>query len=307
MHVLLTGAAGFVGAWIADRLAADGHEVVCVVRSSRHDRLTPLGDRISIAEMDLASRRDVRELLNRSKPDAICHAAWMGVAGERRNDASQDANVAIAAELALAAADTGVSVFVGLGSQAEYGPINRIASEDDPCNPTTRYGVAKCQARDAVSRICAASEMRFAWMRIFSLYGPGDNSGWLLPSLIDNLLRGKRPSLTAGEQRWDLLHVEDAARAVGAVLATPDAAGVFNLGSGQAPALRQTLEALRDLIDPELSLGFGEVPYRPDQVMHLQADISRLRIATGWSPVTTLPQGLAEMVAWRRACLDGEG
>jgi len=236
----------------------------------------------------------------RHRPEAICHAAWAGVAGAQRNDASQDANVAISDALTRAAVDAGASVILGLGSQAEYGRLNRIARESDPCAPTTRYGEAKCQAQDAMARVCAASGVRFAWMRIFSLYGPGDNPGWLIPSVIAVLLRGEKPALTAAEQEWDFLHVADAARAIAMVMAAPRAAGVFNLGSGDAPPLRHTIETLRDLIDPALPLGFGEVPYRPDQVMHLQADVTRLREVVGWAPQIGLRQGLAEMVARQR-------
>ncbi|HUS34651.1 MAG TPA: NAD(P)-dependent oxidoreductase, partial [Verrucomicrobiae bacterium] len=74
----------------------------------------------------------------------------------------------------------------------------------------------------------------------------------------------------------------------------------FNLGSGRAESLRKIVETLRDAIDPKLPLGIGEVPYRPDQVMHLEADISKLTKATGWTPATSLEDGLKQTVAWHR-------
>jgi nucleoside-diphosphate-sugar epimerase len=117
------------------------------------------------------------------------------------------------------------------------------------------------------------------------------------------LLAGDRPALTLGEQRWDYLYVDDAVEAlVGAALAS-DSTGVFNLGSGNAVAVRQIVEYVRDLIDPSLSLGFGELPYGAQQIMHLQADISRLHRATGWEPRVTLEQGLRTTVEWSRAQL----
>ncbi len=145
--------------------------------------------------------------------------------------------------------------------------------------------------------------MRFAWIRIFSLYGPRDNPDYMIPSLVEKLLRGEKPSLTAGEQLWDYLYVQDAAEAIVSVGQTAGAEGVFNLGSGRVETIRQTVEQLRDLIDPSLPLGFAEVPYRPDQVMHLQADISRLHAATGWTPRTTLADGLAQTIQWHRSKL----
>ena len=65
-------------------------------------------------------------------------------------------------------------------------------------------------------------------------------------------------------------------------------------------ALSAEQESIRDAIDPSLPLGFGEVPYRPDQVMHLEANVTALSRATGWKPQIPLEQGLADTVAWHR-------
>lgn len=143
--------------------------------------------------------------------------------------------------------------------------------------------------------------MRHAWLRLFSTYGPGDNDGWLIPMLISEMLAGRRPRTTLGTQKWDWLHVDDVARAIVAVAATPKAEGVFNLGSGRAVPVRWAIEHIRDLAAPGMELTFGEIPFRPDQVMHMQADISRLTAATGWAPSIPIEQGLADAVAWYKA------
>ena len=94
--------------------------------------------------------------------------------------------------------------------------------------------------------------------------------------------------------------MEDVARAVLAVATTPTAAGVFNLGSGRASRVRDVVERIRDLAAPGMDLVFGEIPFRPDQVMHMEADVSRLRAATGWHPHISLEEGLEGTVAWYR-------
>ena len=120
----------------------------------------------------------------------------------------------------------------------------------------------------------------------------------MLPSVILALLRGEKPALTLGEQRWDYLYVEDAVDAIWRAATTSSAQGVFNLGSGEAHTIKSIVERVRDLIDHNLPLGFGEVPYRPDQIMHLQADISRLKQVAGWSPQVSLDEGLRRTVDW---------
>ena len=85
-----------------------------------------------------------------------------------------------------------------------------------------------------------------------------------------------------------------------AVAQTPTAEGIFNLGAGEAPVLREVVETIRDRIDRSLPLGFGDIPYRADQVMHLQADTRRLREATGWQPCVPLAEGLTQTIEWYR-------
>jgi nucleoside-diphosphate-sugar epimerase len=127
-----------------------------------------------------------------------------------------------------------------------------------------------------------------------------EEAEWMIPYLIRTLQKGEKPSLTACEQRWDYLFATDAAEAIWQTAVSPAAHGVFNLGSGQVYTLRQIVEQIRDNIDPKLPLGFGEVEYRPDQVMHLEADISRLTAATGWAPGTPIDRGIELDVQWHR-------
>jgi len=133
----------------------------------------------------------------------------------------------------------------------------------------------------------------------FSAYGPADDERHMLPGLIRTLLRREKPALTAGEQVWDYLYVADAVNALCASLEC-EAAGFFNLASGASCLLREFISSVRDYMDPELPLGFGEVQYAPGQVMHMEADISRLRAATGWSPEISLPEGIRRTVDWHK-------
>ncbi|MDE2184667.1 MAG: NAD(P)-dependent oxidoreductase [Alphaproteobacteria bacterium] len=301
MRVFLTGGSGFLGSHVAAELVRRDHGVICLCRNgSRPARLDAVRDAITLEPGDLHRRDQIDAALAKHKPDALCHLAWHGVFNVERNDPRQHDNAAAAGTLASSALAFGVRTIVATGSQAEYGPLNGPARESDALRPTTAYGRAKCEARRTLLELCADAGVRFAWLRVFSLYGPMDNDGWLIPSLIQALLDKRALSLTAGEQIWDFLYVADAARAIADVLETPTAAGDFNLGSGLPVPLRHVIEAVRDLIDPGAMLGFGEIPYRPDQVMHLEADVDRLRHAVGWRPTTNLADGLAQTVAWYR-------
>jgi UDP-glucose 4-epimerase len=297
MRVFITGGAGFLGSYLAADLASEGHEVAVLVRPGTNTwRLVEQRSKIKIIGGSLDDLGSFRIELAAFRPEAVAHMAWRGVANLDRNDPAQARNITHALELAVLCAELGVTVFVGSGSQAEYGPYGRIIREDDATAPTTLYGWAKLAAGAMTGHLCEARGLRFAWLRIFSTYGPKDSPGWLIPNLINTLKQGQRMSLTACEQRWGFLHGRDAASAFRLVLSNQEARGLFNVGSPDAPPLRQTIETIRDLIDPRAELGFGDLPYRSDQVMVLHADVGRLS-ALGWRPTTTLAVGLTETVA----------
>ena len=193
----------------------------------------------------------------------------------------------------------GVDYFLGLGSQAEYGPQQGKIQETSPTQPTNCYGAAKLAAGVVLARTSTASQRKLAWLRLFSSYGPGDDPNWLIPYLIRTLLDGKTPKVTHAAQLWDYIHVDDVAHAIICTL-NAQACGIFNLGSGRAQSLRTTIEYIRDLIDPQIQIAFGEVPYRPDQVMHLEADITALTSTTGWIPKISMEDGLSSLVNYCR-------
>jgi nucleoside-diphosphate-sugar epimerase len=309
MRAFITGATGFLGSHLMELLVREGAAVAILLRPGGNPwRIRELLSRVEIIEGDLAAEKSWEADLARFTPDTVFHLGWHGVGNRHRNDEEQwERNVHGSVALARLAKRLGCRALVGLGSQAEYGPHEGAVSETAATAPTTLYGAAKLAAFHLCRVTLQASKVRFAWLRLFSCYGPKDNPEWLLPSLISALFQRKRPALTAGRQLWDYLYVTDAVRAMACVGACDRAEGAFNLGSGTAFPLRWIVETVRDMIDPFLPLGFDEVPYRPDQVMHLEADISRLRQLTGWKPQVALTDGLANTVRWLAATRRPEG
>ena len=302
MKILLTGATGFVGSYVLRQLVAEqGTEVAALVRHP--DNAWRIRDELSRTHalpVALEDGEGLRKAIDAFRPSHVVHLAWSGVLGKNRNDASQHLNVFHSMRLLELALRVGARHFIGLGSQAEYGPCQARIDESTPTAPTTLYGAAKLSTCLMAARLCEVSGARFAWLRLFSSYGPQDHPEWMIPYLALKLLRGEKPSVTAAEQRWDYIYVEDAAAAIVAVAMAERASGIFNLGSGTAPRLREIIERVRDTIDPALPVGFGEVPYRPDQVMHLEADITRLTRATGWKPKVSPAEGIPRTVDWYR-------
>jgi nucleoside-diphosphate-sugar epimerase len=237
------------------------------------------------------------------RPDALIHCAWRGVGGVDRNAAFQLAeNLPLTLATVRLAAATGCRHWIGLGSQAEYGNPNRQVTEEAPTHPTTAYGEAKLAAGREALALCARLGLTGTWLRVFSTYGPGDHPRWFIPHVIRELLQGRAPQVTRCEQRWDYLYVDDAARAI-AEVARNGCPGVYNLGSGEAPVLRDTLELIRRECGATVSPAYGAVPYREDQVFHLQADLRKLTAVIGWTPRVPLSDGIRATVAYERSLL----
>lgn len=299
-RILVTGAGGFVGAAVVKAAVASAHEVTALVRKDS-SRLATVANRIATHRLDLSDRAALAKAIASARPDVIVHSAWEGVGGALRSGDIQLDNIRTAVALADAGIASGVRKFVGIGSQAEYGRYDRKIVETDLPQPTMLYGAAKLAANHLCAQRCRQAGVAFAWLRLFSVYGPGDNANWLIPSAAASLVRGLAPLCTAGTQKWDYLHIDDVAAGVLAAATAERATGVFNLSSGDPVAVRAIVEMLRDLAAPGLKLTFGAIPFGTDQIMHLDGDNTRLREATGWSPQVPLAAGLRQVVEELRA------
>jgi UDP-glucose 4-epimerase len=299
MRCLVTGASGHLGSFLTERLVKEGAEVFALVRpESDLWRLANVVDRITIIRAELGDFSGVAGDIASARAEVVFHLAWQGVTSVFRHDPAQTDNVTAGLRLFDVVRDAGCRVWIGIGSQAEYGPSEDVLTEDTPVQPVTAYGASKLKLGQLIKQLSESSGIRYVWLRLLATYGPKDDERHLLPSAIRSLLAGERPKLTAGEQRWDYLYVEDAANAIYQTAISKDAQGVFNLASGETHAIREIIEQVRDLIDPSLPLEFGELPYPPDQQLRLAANIDRLVIATGWRPEVSIGEGLKRTVDW---------
>jgi UDP-glucose 4-epimerase len=290
---LVTGANGFVGAAVVRALLQRGASVTAMVR--RDSNITRLRDLhgLTIIYGDLGALPF--GYLRTGAIDVCYHIAWWGTTGVAYQSRAQfTTNLNGSITLMDALLTGGCRAMVALGSQAEYGVYDQILHEDLPLQPQTAYAVSKVAACQSLAQMCALSDARFVWLRLFAAYGAGDDPARLLPYVAETLRRGEIPLLTSGEQRWDYLHIDDVAAAI-ADAGLSNLQGIYNLCSGKAPTLHSIISQLRDIIAPQMGLGFGQRPYAPNQIMWLQGDNSRLCHALDWQPRVRLDEGLARL------------
>ena len=297
---VVTGPTGAIGIALCEKLLRENVTVYAVCRpgSSRIKDL-PKAAALHVVECDAKELATLPQKMEGVSVDAFFHFAWAHTIGQGRNDMpAQIENIQSTIDAVRAAKALGCQVFLGAGSQAEYGRVEGLLKSDTPAFPENGYGMAKLCAGQ-MSRVEAkALDIDHVWVRILSVYGPHDGPMTMISGTIRKLLAGERPALTAGIQRWDYLYAGDAADAFYLAACHGRNGAVYPLGSGQAIPLKDYIIQMRDAIDPALPLGLGEVPYGPHQVMHLQADISALQADTGFVPKTPFAEGIRRTMDW---------
>lgn len=297
---VVTGPTGAIGIALCEKLLRENVTVYAVCRpgSSRIKDL-PKAAALHVVECDAKELATLPQKMEGVSVDAFFHFAWAHTIGQGRNDMpAQIENIQSTIDAVRAAKALGCQVFLGAGSQAEYGRVEGLLKSDTPAFPENGYGMAKLCAGQ-MSRVEAKPlDLDHVWVRILSVYGPHDGPMTMISGTIRKLLAGERPALTAGIQRWDYLYAGDAADAFYLAACHGRNGAVYPLGSGQAMPLKDYIIQMRDAIDPALPLGLGEVPYGPLQVMHLQADISALQADTGFAPKTPFAEGIRRTMDW---------
>lgn len=263
-------------------------------------RIADVQDRVELIVGRLSEPAALSGPLADFKPDVVYHLGWFGSGRAGRDDPRQDTeNVADALALVELAAQAGASTWLGLGSQAEYGPTASVLDESTPTRPVTAYGTAKLSAGLQTRQLCATRSLRHVWLRLLTAYGPADQPSYLIPRVILSLLHGRRPALTQGSQPGDFLHVTDACEAMRLAALAESCAGTYVLASGDHRPIREVALTIRDMIDSRLEIGLGElVPSLPP--VGLRGDPRALELVTGWSPKVPLEAGLAGCVEWFR-------
>lgn len=309
-RAIITGPTGAVGTALIDELVANGASVAAVCRpGSPRIANVPRHERVEIIECDLSDMPSLPEKIGWDRADAFFHFGWDGTFGASRQQwRRQDRNITYSMEAVEVAHELGCQVYVGAGSQSEFGHIEGVLSPTLSCSPDNAYGAAKLSACAMTRALCGELGIRHEWCRIVSLYGPGDAEHSLVSQVISKLLSGQAIECTRGDQVWDYIYSRDAARAFRLAAEKGKHGAIYVLGSGKPRLLKDYILAMRDAVDPSAQIAFGALPYYPNQVMHLEADISNLVEDTGFDLKYEFEDGLVEVIEdWRNRLSERNG
>jgi dolichol-phosphate mannosyltransferase len=300
MRSLVTGAAGFVGAALARRLAADGHEVDALVRpGSNLWRLSGLDARVH--EVDLAEEPSVSALVARIRPEWIFHLAAHGAYPLQTQFGEMvRTNVLGTLNLVESCVRVGFEALVNTGSSSEYGFTDHPPSEDEEPRPSSDYAVTKLTATLYCRAAAARSGLSMPTLRLYSVYGPFEEPSRFVPRLAALGLSKKLPPLVSPEVARDFVYVDDV---VDAYLAAARRRGsepgsVYNVGTGRQTTIREALEIARRSLAIDAVPEWGTMPNRSWDTTVWVANPAKIDKELGWKSRTTFEEGFSRFVRW---------
>ncbi|MFH2203346.1 MAG: NAD(P)-dependent oxidoreductase [Elusimicrobiota bacterium] len=300
MRILLTGGTGFIGRHVLPKLG--GHTVLLLTRSKAR---APGG--VQVLEGDLADLAGLQGPIKEFAPECCVHLAWEG-----RPDYSQEQcnkNRMLSTQLFnLLVDETKCARIVAAGTRSEYAALRGALKEDDPVDSPGDLALAKKQLFNCGMALANTCDIQFYWLRLFSVYGPGQRPDCLLPTLAMRFQEERIRRLTPTTKHHfdadvkyevltpanahDFIHVDDAAAAIAAAVTANAPSGAYNVGTGCAVKVAKVC----GLMEKKLA---GRRDYtrtlksRPRKNSEgAWADLTKTRTALGWEPKYDIAVGI---------------
>lgn len=298
--VVMTGGTSGIGLALIRKLLDEGIEIL-MLRRNITSRVMELPEH-ELLHVDYCALEELKDYVpKKADYDVFFHLGWAKTSQEERKDILlQMKNVEYSCEAVKLAHRCGCHTFIGAGSQAEYGRHDEALREDTVCTPENAYGAMKLCCCHSTRILCKDLGIRYIWPRILSAYGIYDGMGTMLMSAVIKGLERKKLEFTAGEQIWDFLYFDDLANALYLLAKKGTDGEIYPVSSGRPRPLKNFIHILCEKLGCLENMELGKIPYGKSQIMHLEADISKLQKDTGWEPRVEFEDGIERVIEFYR-------
>lgn len=273
MKIAITGATGFIARHLIPDLS-EKHDIIAVSRFTRPASEYPWLDGTKQIIMDITNPpKNAFSFMG--NPDMLIHLAWGGLPNYKSTAHLREGAKHLLFLQSLL--EEGLQNLTVTGTCFEYGLKNGPLSEDDITSPANPYGLAKDSLRKALEFMASEKKCAFKWIRLFYMYGEGQNPNSLL-SQLDNAIEKGEPifNMSGGEQLRDFLSVEEVAHCIAIIAMQKNVTGVINCCSGKPISVRKLIENKIAERSARISLNLGFYPYPDYEPMAFWGDNSKL-------------------------------
>lgn len=314
-RVLVTGAGGFIGSHLVEKLLRIGARVKAFVHyNSRNDwgllEFLPKDNlkEIEVIAGDICDPFSVRKAIRGC--EAIFHLA--ALIGIPYSYIAPQSYIAVNAQGTLnvlqASLDEGIEKVIHTSTSEVYGTAKYVPiDEKHPLNPQSPYAASKVAADELASSYYLSFNLPVATIRPFNTFGPRQSARAIIPTIISQALTDGNVNLGSMEPVRDLTYVKDMVHGFLAVACSDACVGTTtNIGTGQGIDINGLVKTISQIMDKELDLKLDPKRIRPEksEVLELICDYSRAREITGWGPKYSLEEALRESIEWIQANLD---
>jgi polyisoprenyl-phosphate glycosyltransferase len=302
--IVVLGAGGFVGANLLRRLLRYREDVFGVVRSLPTWRLDGI-DRRHILEADLIDLAAARNLVTNVRPRTIFNCVAYGAYSfETDFDLIYRTNFSALVQLVELLAETDFTAFIHAGSSSEYGTKSAGPLEEESLQPNSHYSVSKAAASNYIAYAGKIRRLPIVNLRLYSVYGPLEDTSRLIPNLVAKGLNGSFPPLVDPNTSRDFIYIDDVCDAFveAAARLTPDVYGeALNIGTGRGTTIRQLAKVAADVFAIGEEPIFGSMAGRSWDLPDWYAAPGKAERLLNWTAKTDLATGLKLTSEWVRS------
>ncbi|ADL06000.1 NAD-dependent epimerase/dehydratase family protein [Lacrimispora saccharolytica] len=287
-NVLLTGASGFIGSHVRKCLHESGYGIISLCKNPGEDFQTY--DNEKVVKGNLSEPELLKQALTGCQIEACIHLAWEGIP-DYSFEMSQR-NLTYGINVLELCRHLGIGQLVVSGSCWEYRSPHGKVAEDWELDDSNHFKAAKNAYRMIAHAFCREAGIRFNWLRLFYVYGPGQREGSLIPFIKKELSEGRVPELRGAGNRNDFVHVWDVARAFVKAVKVKTEVEILNIGYGMTVSVSDVLKYIAEAMDKK-NLIPQDTPYdNPQTSVDFYADIANSRDLLGWEPNISLKEWL---------------
>lgn len=305
--ILVTGASGFVGANLFKMIARERVDVFAVVRREKNWRLAEVGDEQVIA-VDLNDYAAAKNLVTTVKPQTVFDCmAYGAYSFEQDAELIYRTNFLAVANFVEQLAKEGFAAFVHAGSSSEYGANCAGPSEEDRCEPNSPYSVSKVASASYIHYAGKQRSLPCVNLRLYSVYGPLEDTSRLIPNLLRKALDGALPPFVDPRTSRDFVHVDDvcAAFVLSAAKMNPSLYGEsINIGSGEKTTIADLAGKARSVFNLEGEPQFGAMEGRSWDLADWYANPKKAERLLGWRASISVEDGLLSTSKWVASLTD---